>query len=487
MDKRLILTEGANPNYLATICKIGKLYPIENADRLLKTVVNGYDIVVSKDFHEGDIVVYFPVESCISQKFLSANNQYGQSDFELNQNAEEVKAILLGLESMDDEGKKAAGDKVKALCGFFNANGRVRMLKLRGQYSMGFISGIDSLVKYDSSLADVNWEENVGVQFNTVGDDMLVKKYVPKIKPKVENDGSRKNYFWKKSMSKLRRFNCMIDGQFEFHYETEHLQEHMDRISPEDNVSISLKVHGSSFIISNILCLKNLPWWKKVLKRLGANIKDKEFKKIYSSRRVIQNEDVNPNKDSYYSENIYNCVFRDFGEFIPERMTVYGEIVGYLEGTQTMIQKDYDYGCDEGEWKFMPYRITETDEYGNKKEWNLKEVDAWTEKLVQEHPELAKKVLRLTILYYGKMGDLYPDIDVSQHWRENVLERLKTEKKFLMEELEPLCKHKVPREGIVLRIIDDKFPEAWKLKCKAFWDRETKQHDKGEVDMEETA
>lgn len=486
MDKRLILTDGANPNYLATICKIGKLYPIENADRLLKTVVNGYDIVVSKEFHEGDIVVYFPVESCISHKFLSANNQYGQSDFELNKNAEEVKSILSKLESMSDDEKKEAGDKVKSMCGFFNANGRVRIIKLRGQYSMGFISGIDSLINYDNRLADVNWEENVGARFNTIGKDLLVKKYIPKIKPKAETVRSH-NYFWKKTMHKLRRFNCMIDGQFEFHYETEHLQEHMDKIKPEDNVSISLKVHGSSFIISNVLCLKNLPWWEKALKLLGFKIKDKEYKKIYSSRRVIQNEDINPNKNSFYSENIYGCVFRDFEKYIPEGMTVYGEIVGYLEGSQSMIQKDYDYGCDEGEWKFMPYRITETDEYGNKKEWNLKDVDAWAENLVKEHPELEKKILRLTILYYGKMRDLYPDIDLSQHWAENVLERMKTEKRFLMEELEPLCRHKVPREGVVLRIINDKFSEAWKLKCKAFWNREAKQHDRGEVDMEEIA
>lgn len=67
MDKRFKLTKDANPNYLATICRIGTLYPIEGADRLMKTVINGYDIVVSKDYKEGDIVVYFPVESSISQ------------------------------------------------------------------------------------------------------------------------------------------------------------------------------------------------------------------------------------------------------------------------------------------------------------------------------------------------------------------------------------------------------------------------------------
>ena len=89
MDKRFILKKDANPNYLATICKIGEVFPIEGADRLVKTVINGYDIVISKDYKPGDIVVYFPVESAISEKYLSANNLYERGEFELNSNAEE--------------------------------------------------------------------------------------------------------------------------------------------------------------------------------------------------------------------------------------------------------------------------------------------------------------------------------------------------------------------------------------------------------------
>ena len=84
MNNRLRLTSDANPNYLATICRIGEVFPIEGADRLVKTVVNGYDIVISKDYVPGDIVVYFPVESVISSKYLSANNLYEMGEFERN-------------------------------------------------------------------------------------------------------------------------------------------------------------------------------------------------------------------------------------------------------------------------------------------------------------------------------------------------------------------------------------------------------------------
>ena len=76
MKNIFVLNENSNPNYLATICKIDEVFPIEGADKLVKTVINGYDIVISKDHKPGDIVVYFPVESSICEKYLSANNLY---------------------------------------------------------------------------------------------------------------------------------------------------------------------------------------------------------------------------------------------------------------------------------------------------------------------------------------------------------------------------------------------------------------------------
>jgi hypothetical protein len=92
----------------------------------------------------------------------------------------------------------------------------------------------------------------------------------------------------------------------------------------------------------------------------------------------------------------------------------------------------------------------------------------------------------LEILYMGQMKDLYPDIPVDDNWHMNVLERMKNDtENFGMELDEPLCFKKVPREGIVIRIDNDKFPRAWKLKCKRHYTMEAKQHDNGDVDIEE--
>jgi hypothetical protein len=153
-----------------------------------------------------------------------------------------------------------------------------------------------------------------------------------------------------------------------------------------------------------------------------------------------------------------------------------------------MIQKNYDYGCKRGSWKFMPYRITYTDEFGNKREYEIYEVDEWIRNLVTENPELADKVLFLDIVYQGKMMDLYPNIDINHHWHENVLATMKTDKdRFLMEGYEPMCKNKVPREGIVIRKNGDIFARAWKLKCSAFYAQECKANDADEANIEDMA
>ena len=213
---------------------------------------------------------------------------------------------------------------------------------------------------------------------------------------------------------------------------------------------------------------------------------EREYGNVYSSRSVIKNQYINPNAQSFYGSDIWGCVNRDISKYIPEGMAVYGEIVGYIEGTKQFIQKGHDYGCKEGTWKFMPYRITITDENGNKTEWDVDKVNDWTQNLINTVPELADKLMLMNVLYFGRLGDLYPDLDESNHWHENLLERLKNDKEnFLMEEREPMCRLKAPREGIVIRKVGDATARAWKLKTKAHFSKECKEHDDGNVDLEE--
>lgn len=509
----LTISENANPNYLAKICKIKELNPIEGADRLLKTVINGYDIVVSNDMAIGDMVVYFPVESVICERLLGLNNLYELSCYELNANKDEVEKTF--TEKGDKEARK--------LCGFFTKKGRVRCIRLRGCPSQGFVLPADSLELLSEEYKGTDWEEYNNMAFDCIDGEKICWKYVIPIKEATPRGDKSK-----KLNKKLRRFDRLVPDQFVFHYDTKKINDVIGNFNPDDNVTITVKVHGTSAIIAKVLCNKKLNFFEKIKKFFGIKVNTLEYGNVYSSRKTIKNRYINPNVNSFYSVDVWGKADELVYPYLDEGMTVYGEIVGYQDGTGRMIQKYHDYGCEVGEWKFMPYRITMTDDYGNKTEWNVQDVIEWTNGLITKLPEDRKKnIMPMTLLYHGRFGDLYSDIKEDEDWSQNVLARLKLDKNFLMEEKEPMCKlgwdeynrlsvslekakednektgnfkklvkeltKKVenayailaPREGIVFRIDNDKMPEAWKLKTDAHYRLETKLLDEGVEDIEE--
>ncbi len=165
------------------------------------------------------------------------------------------------------------------------------------------------------------------------------------------------------------------------------MKRNIRKIGVSDPVSISCKIHGTSGIFANVK-VKNyfkLPLHKRIWNKVcdWFNAPDSKiidytigYGDVYSSRNVVKNANYNPNvTDGFYGSN---DVWGEWNEIlknhIQQGMTVYGEIVGYVPGTTKMIQKDYDYGCQPGESKFMPYRITQEVEDGKKYEYEVFEV-----------------------------------------------------------------------------------------------------------------
>ena len=255
-------------------------------------------------------------------------------------------------------------------------------------------------------------------------------------------------------------------------------------------------IHNTSVIIGN-LKVRELKKYTGLFGNLrtfvNKKILPKRFKKydvtydnIYSSRNVIKNQYINEKvSEGFYGTDIWGEYQKKLQGYIPKGMTIYGEIVGYLTGSESMIQKNYDYGCNIGENRLMIYRITTEEEDGSKREWEIDEIIAWVNKLTREDTHYWEDILiPFPLLYKGTLRKLYPDIPIDSNWGEAVLERLKTEPTFLMEQNEPRCRNKVPREGIVLRIANDPLKEAFKLKCNKFLAMEGKMIDEGVVDME---
>ena len=381
---------------------------------------------------------------------------------------------------------------IRGHVGFFNKTGRVRSIRLGGVQSMGYLFTLDELAKYNPNVKNISLNQYVGEDFDTIEDKLFIKAYVPFVPERRQVSKVEKRN------KKIEQFDRMVKGEFSFHYDTAPLPKCIGRLKPSDVVTITSKLHGTSICIGKLhvktpIKLPFYKWiWNKFVDLTGLfkahRITDYaiDYGNVTASRTVIKNQYINENvSDGYYGVDVWSEYGNLIYPFLSEGMIIYGEIIGYLTDSDKMIQKNYDYGCNKGKNKLMIYRITTNNEDGTKHEWNITEVKEWTEKLVKDHPEIADKIHVIDLLYHGTLADLYPNISYMDHWHENVLESLRNEKeRFNMEKNDPICKNKVPFEGIVLRIDNDEFAEAFKLKCAKFLSKEREEIDKGEVDIE---
>ena len=449
---KITKSKGFRQEYCGTVVKIGEILPIEGRDRIVKTMVNGLSIVIGKDeFQTGDVAVYCANETQLHELFLHLNSMY--DDKELN---------------IDKEKK-----------GYINKHGRVRIVKLGGVPSYGILLNPTSISTFLNEPVDdiIGYlKEHVGEDFDEMNGEIFCKVYVPPIKTsnRQMSKSERRN-------KKLARFKMLIEGSFRLHYDTDQLARNMNEFSPDDKVFISNKLHGTSIIIANILTNVPTNWFKRMWRKLTGKYEfDQKYNIVYSSRNVIKNEFINPKQKAggYYSDDIWGYWAEKLAIYIPQDFCIYGEVVGYTPNG-TPIQKGYDYGClptDEVKSKLMVYRVTHND-----KELEITDVIAFGQYLKDK---LGDIVLDFPLMYHGTLAELYPEIPTTEHWHENVLEALKVEKKFLMEQLEPMCINKVPREGFVVRKANDPIKRAFKLKSTAFHIREAAQVDNGEVDIE---
>lgn len=515
MDSKL-LTASADMKreYCAKVVRMGLMHPIEGADRLEQTFVDGNSIVVPKGVYEpGEAVVYCSNETQINRNFLAANNQFEFTERRLNANHAEVEALL--REGREEEARRRVG--------FFGKQGRVKLIRLRGCPSYGCIFKKEQLATWNHKLHEINLEDYLTTdkngyehpyRFDTVDNTLFVQAYVPRSGQRRRKDISQR------FNRRLQRFDRLIPGQFVYHYETDTLNGNMWRFRPETVVTISLKMHGTSVCLANVLtkipvkvsiagqkinrrlmrrqaaaCKQTarFPWQRKEQARELERIQRQMVRAyrtgygpVWSSRGVIKNRYINPGvTEGFYEVDLWSQYGEMMQPYISEGLTVYGEICGYLTGLDRMVMKNYDYGCRRGENFLMPYRITHTSPTGVKTEWSVMQVREWTENLLRQHTELQGRLRPIEVLYHGTLADLYPSLDRSQFWHESVLEALKADTEhFGMELNEPLCQNTVPREGICIRIAGDRTPQCFKLKTTAFFHRETKLIDQGVLDYD---
>jgi hypothetical protein len=418
-------------NYKATIVEITNLHPHRNADRLECTNIFGNNVIVGKDVKIGDIGVYFPVECQLSEEFARANDL---------------------IRRKDENGNPAGG--------MLEENRRVRAIKLRGERSEGLWLEYDSLnrlVAPDRVLLPV------GLEFDVIGDKEVCRKYTVPTHGKLTERNQ-----------KQPRESRIVDGQFRFHHDTAQLGKNIHKITPFDLIAITWKLHGTSAIAANVLVKRTLTWLERVAKRLGVAVNDKIYDYVFASRRVIKNEYENV-KQHYYKYDLWTEV----GEkFFRDRLhageTVYYEIVGYLKDGG-FIQKGYDYKCDPlgDQVKVYVYRITRTLPDGSVVELPFHQVFERARQIGVDF---------VPLIYYGKAFDYFPVAHKTvEAWQEAFFNKLKQD--HIRDQDSVFCVNQVPEEGICVRV-EYLEPETYKLKSFRFLEHETKQLDKGEVDVE---
>lgn len=219
--------------YCTTIVQIGDVLDIPGYDSIGVTYVQNISMVVRKDeCKKGDILFYAANESELNETFLRRNNLYEIGERHLNANYDEVEKLM-------NEDKK---DEAKRMVGFFNKYGRVKMIRLGGTPSFGFLFSQKAMAMFEPDVMELDLEEMVGTEFDTVRGELFCKPYVPRIKERNYGGGKGKHY--KRHKKTIAKIDRIVEGQWAFHYDTQSLERNAWKIKPEDVVDISLKLDG---------------------------------------------------------------------------------------------------------------------------------------------------------------------------------------------------------------------------------------------------
>lgn len=152
-------------NNCATIIKINSIKSHSNADKLQIVNLFGTQVITGMDAKEGDLMIYFDSNLKLSEEYCKENNLYRAP--ELNKDNKEI--------------------------GYFEENGRVKAIKLRGEFSDGVLMPISSLdfITTDKGKYPTSFEQ--GFEFNDFLGVKICEKYIPKLSKIPGQPGQKKN------------------------------------------------------------------------------------------------------------------------------------------------------------------------------------------------------------------------------------------------------------------------------------------------------
>jgi hypothetical protein len=326
-------------SYRGTVCKLTDLKQHPNADRLQVANALGYYVIVGLDTDEDTLGVVFPSDGRLSEEFCLANNLYRKHP---------VTNEPMG--------------------GYFEHNGRIKVLRLRGSASEAFWTPLDSL----SFTGTLDLEE--GDEITEVNGVLICEKYY--------TPATRRAMKHSQNAGKRKKKPQDYAPEFLRHFDTPKLREVVSfMVGQKRTLEVTEKLHGTSGRTGCVKWTKK-NWWQTVLSWLGL-YKD-EYRLVSGTRKVVLDPDNMGQDGGYYAGTEFRFqIHQMFEGRLREGEVVYYEIVGYTDtGSLIMgshgIDKttmreagipskeykrygeamQYTYSCEPGEFMVFIYRIT---------------------------------------------------------------------------------------------------------------------------------
>ena len=334
--------------YCGYVTRLKNVRKHSNADRLQLADCFGNTVIVSLEYTEGQLGVYFPVDGQLSERFCQAND----------------------LVRRKDENGNPCG-------GYLDPEKRnIKAMKLRGEKSDGLFLPLTCLADF-TTVSDLKEGDTITV----LNGEEICKKYIPKRKASGE---------WH-SGSKGRKTKVDFCPTFAQHVDTEQLAYNLSTFKTGDVVELTLKMHGTSGRTGYLPLLKGYKdsygcWIGNAIAKISARLRKQpdpaprhdgepiyEYGYVTGTRRVVLD---NSHDGGYYDDNSFRLRMAEkFEGKLRKGETVYYEIVGFVnEFTPIMasvknskisdkaFSKQYgeetvfSYGCDpNGEWEEKQY------------------------------------------------------------------------------------------------------------------------------------
>lgn len=353
--------------YTAFITRIKNLRPHPNADRLQMGECFGNTVIVSLEYENNQLGIYFPSDGQVSVEFAEVNNLVRKKD----ENGNNIGGYM-------DPDKR-----------------NVTAIKLRGEKSDGLFLPLKAL----ETFGDISALRE-GDKIDVFNGHEICCKYVPFNRERTVAGGAGKRI--------KRRAKRNIAPLFYEHMDTEQLAYNLGAFKSGDEVEITLKLHGTSQRTAYLPVFKGYKrtLWDKLLCREGTPIYNWGY--VSGTRRtVLENYD-----GGYYGSNEFREAHSKFFEGkLWKGETVYYEVVGFTHTSSPIMATADNKKLNDKEF-IKQYGKTTTFSYGCAPDGLGEVVDYWDKE--KTRPAVYRKA-PVSDIYVYRMTMTNEDGDVVEY------------------------------------------------------------------------